>query len=491
MAKPVESDEGGHPAEFFGTPNEPHSLFGEILDWMLAPLLFLWPLSIAATNHVATQIADQPYDVHLADSLHAIVQRIETKEARLTINASGQEWEFISTDGEDTIYFQAIPVDDPPPLDPASMGSGLAVPDDEKDVVFKDGDINGEEVRIAYRRLVPEGRTRPVQFQVAETRHKRRHLSSNIISGVLLPQFAIIPIAVVLVYLGLMRGLTPLNRLQERIRRRRPGDLSPINIQRVPEEMRPVIAAFNDMMARLEDNLEAQHRFIAAAAHQLKTPLTGLKTQTELALRETDYAQQREFLQRIAVGADRAAHLTRRLLQLARAEASHDKVHATERVDLDELAREVTETCFPRALAKGIDLGFEGAEWPLHIEGVPLLLREMVDNLVDNAIKYTPSEGRVTVRVIGGEEWRIEIEDTGIGIPAEERARVFERFYRVIDAAGEGTEGSGLGLAIVREIAELHRARVDLMDGESGRGTLFRIAFSPETKISSSNDDVK
>jgi two-component system sensor histidine kinase TctE len=288
----------------------------------------------------------------------------------------------------------------------------------------------------------------------------------------LLPQFAIIPLAVLLVYRGLTRGLAPLTRLQKRIRRRRPGDLSPINTLGVPEEVRPVVVAFNDMMARLEQNLQAQQRFIADAAHQMRTPLTGLKMQTELALSESDPQQIHEFLQRIAQSTDRAVHLINQLLLLARAEASHEKVHAVGVVDLESLARTVTRDWVPRALAKNIDLGFEGEGWTLWIDGIPLLLSEMLNNLIDNAIKYTPCGGRVTVRIRAGEFAVVEVEDTGVGIGSDERELVFERFYRVL---GSSEAGSGLGLPIVREIAALHRASVQLRPNPGGRGTVAQI----------------
>ncbi len=457
-------------------PVEPHSLFGEILDWMLAPLLFLWPISIVATNHVANQIADLPYDRQLGVSVAAIVRQVEIEGPRVSVNLPGPARDLLRADAEDTVYFQVMGTrgellvgDDAIP----SVEGGAR--EDAETLRFRDENIHGEEVRVAYQ-FVSAGPGRwPVLVQVAETRHKREQLAARIISGVLLPQFAIIPLAVILVWLGLTRGLAPLNRLQLRIRQRRPDDLSPVNLRSVPEELKPMVAAFNDMMARLDDNLEAQQRFIAAAAHQLKTPLTGLKTQTELALRETDCVQLHDYLQRIATGVDRASHLTYQLLQLARAEASHEKAHAMEPVDLESLALAVTAHCVPRALERNIDLGFEEAAGEMKILGVPLLLREMIDNLVDNAIKYTPKGGRVTVRLRAAPDWALEVEDTGIGIAEEDRPHVFERFYRVL---GTDAEGSGLGLAIVREIAELHRARIEVHGGPGGRGTLIRVGFS-------------
>jgi two-component system sensor histidine kinase TctE len=291
---------------------------------------------------------------------------------------------------------------------------------------------------------------------------------------VTLPQFAVIPLAVLLVWIGLGRGIEPLNRLGRMIRRRLPTDLSPIPTAGVPEEVKPVIYAFNDMMARLEQNLQAQQRFIGDAAHQMRTPLTGLKMQTELALSETDPENMRTLLRQIAESTDRAAHLTSQLLALARAESSHKKTHEIELVDIEAQARQVTLEWVPRAMQKNIDLGFEGTGWPLQVTGNPLLLRELAVNLIDNAVKYTPEGGRVTVRTRAGEFAVLEVEDDGPGIPDNERELVFERFYRVL---GNEAPGSGLGLAIVREIAELHLGSVQLKPGSSGRGTVAQAVF--------------
>jgi two-component system sensor histidine kinase TctE len=463
----------------FGTANEPNSLFGEILDWMLAPLLFLWPISIAVTHNVANNIANQPYDQALAETVSAIARLVTLENGRVVVNFPAPARALLRADESDATYYQVrnpggeiVTGDrDIPAVAPATR-------DDDGSVRFRDAEVEGESIRIAYAFVDLKNASGPALVQVAETRKKRENLASRIISGVLLPQFAIVPLAVLLVYRGLTRGLAPLSRLQKRLRRRRPGDLSPIDTHGVPDELRPVVVAFNEMMARLELNLEAQQRFIADAAHQMRTPLTGLKTQTELALSETEPEQVRQSLQRIAVGTDRAAHLINQLLLLARAEASHDKVHAVEPVDLDALARDASRDWVARAMDKRIDLGYEHEGAVPWIDGTPLLLREMINNLVDNALKYTPAGGRVTVRVRGGAEAILEVEDTGTGIDAEERKLVFERFYRVL---GTGADGSGLGLPIVREIAELHRGSVRLEANPQGQGTVAVVTLPLRT----------
>jgi len=472
----------GKSAEKFGSvfrdpnPSEFNSLFGEILDWMLAPLLLVWPVSIAATHHIANDIANQPYDQALADRVTTLVSQLKitpdgvavvlppsSSHAPLTDEEGDRQFHQVMLAGGDLIAgdpeFPQLPIGEP------------RVPGAVK---LRDGLIMGETVRIAYQLVPAHWDARPLLIQVAETRKQREALASRIISGVLLPQFAIIPLAVILVYLGLTKGLAPLERLRDRIRSRRPSDLSPIPVRGVPEEVRPLVVSFNEMMQRLEENLQAQQRFISDAAHQMKTPLTGLKMQAELALQETDPALMRADLERIAASTDRAAHMIRQLLQLARAEASHEKVHKAEQFDLEVLARAITQDWVERALAKGIDLGFEGADSLLTVEGVPLLLREMLNNLIDNAIKYTPRGGHVTVRCRGDDFATLEVEDDGPGIPDSDRERVFERFYRVL---GTDTDGSGLGLPIVQEIAVLHSATVELTPGLWGHGTRAIVTF--------------
>lgn len=459
------------------TPSQPNSLFGEILDWMLAPLLFLWPISIIVTHNVADNIANQPYDRALAEHVRALARLVSTDGDHVEVRFPAPPRAMFRADQDDTVYYQVARAEGELITGDREIPS-TAVPADliADEVLFRDDVIHGEEVRIAYQFLRDwKHDAGPlVLVQVAETRNKRTDLASRVVTGVLLPQFAIIPLAVILVWVGLTRGIAPLNRLQSLIRRRRPTDLSPINEATVPDEVRPLIVAFNDMMARLEENLQAQQRFIADAAHQMRTPLTGLKMQADLAVLETDPEQLRQSLSRIAESTDRASHLINQLLSLARAEASFEKLYAVEPLDLEAMVSDVARDLFPRAQAKRIDLGVEGTGRPLVVEGNPVLLRELVKNLVDNAIKYTPKGGSVTARCRFAGAPILEVEDTGVGIPEADRERVFERFYRVLDS---GADGSGLGLPIVREIAEVHRASVTLSPNPAGQGTVAQVVF--------------
>jgi len=492
--------------------SEPNSLFLEILDWMLAPLLLLWPISIALTNHYAHQIADQPYDISLIESVQVVSNYVENAAWPLPLRLPQNTATVLTGNGIDSRFFRITLTPGSvnvsmPPLSPEFSAESLVVAGVEtasvasakvfdiktaeiplgsdsanavgRAVFLRDDAVAGEAVRVAYRTvkvgaaLASKEAGPLVLIQVAETRNEREALVSRIIRGVMLPQFALIPLVAILSYLGLSRGLRPLRRLRERILGRRQGDLSPLDAEQAPEEVRPLLLSLNEMMGRLEVNLEAQQRFIADAAHQLRTPLTGLKMQADLAQGEKDPVRLQKSMRLIAKSAERAAHLTKQLLTLARTESSHDKVHRVEPVDLRSLSRAISIEWAERAMSKGIDLAFECGDWPHMTEGVPLLLRELLSNLVDNAIKYTPANGRVTVRLRSTEFFLLEVEDTGPGIPVAERSKVFERFYRVL---GNEESGSGLGLPIVQEIAERHRAKVELLDGDAG-GCLFRVSF--------------
>ncbi|MBP7292533.1 MAG: hypothetical protein KBB21_38245, partial [Nannocystaceae bacterium] len=326
----------------------------------------------------------------------------------------------------------------------------------------------------------------PMLVQVAETLDKRARLANEIIKGVIFPQFMILPVAVMLVWFGLSRGLAPLKSLQRRIRDRDPDDPSPIDPRGAPEEIAPLVDAFNDLLGRQNATVAAQKRFIADAAHQMKTPLAGLRTQAELAMREQDPAELHRALEQIGRGSQRAAHLVSQLLALARTENLRD-VATLEPLDLDAFAREVVSDWVPAAIERGIDLGYEtrraqwdddGGDASTRIAGHPILLREAMNNLIDNALRYTPREGAVTVRVVAdGRRVLLEVEDSGPGIPEAERALVFERFYRVL---GTGVDGSGLGLPIVREIATQHGATIEVDDarpGEEAPGARFTVTF--------------
>jgi two-component system sensor histidine kinase TctE len=278
-----------------------------------------------------------------------------------------------------------------------------------------------------------------------------------------------------LVWYGIDRGLRPLATLQHEISSRSHRDLSPLPESNAPGEVRALVRAMNDLLARLASALSAQQRFTADAAHQLRTPLAGIKTQAELALRQDRLDDVQHTLRQLNTATGQTTHLINQLLSLARSEPAVSRAQATQRINLHELARDTTTEWVPRALARNIDLGFDGSALPATIEGDAVLVRELLSNLLDNAIRYTQPGGQVTVRVaIADSAVTLSVEDNGPGIPPAERERVFERFHRVL---GNGGEGCGLGLSIVREIAQSHGAETRLAAGKNGNGTVVTVSF--------------
>jgi two-component system, OmpR family, sensor histidine kinase TctE len=520
------------------------SLFGEILDWMLAPLLVLWPMSLGLTWVVAQAIANGPFDRALADVARALARQSSEQavlaiatdkagdsavvaerlaRARAELQRTAEPLiHFDDSDG-DTVYYQVLG----PRGEMLAGDSLLTVPVTdaaEPNVMrFRDDMVGDELVRVAYIWLGrPTDESGAALVQVAETLGKRSRLTTEIIKGVILPQFVILPLAVLLVWFALVRGIRPLAELQQRIRRRQSTDLSPIDDSNVPDEVAPLVGAINDLLQRLDRTVATQRHFLADAAHQLKTPLAGLRTQAELAMRDLAAGQGEpahhparqqalhHSLQQIARSSERAAHMVNQLLAMARAEDTGEATRL-QPVDLPALTREVVRDFVPLALERHIDLGYEGPEPADHapealsaepglettagtstapaptpapklgLMAEPVLLGELVRNLVDNALRYTPAGGSVTVRVVPDSFSRqvlLQVEDTGPGIAPAEREAVFRPFYR---ALGTQVDGSGLGLAIVREIALRHGADITLGDATTApTGALFTVRFAAQ-----------
>lgn len=469
------------------------SLFGEILDWMLVPLLLLWPMSIAITYLVAKSIANHPFDGKLDDQVIVLAQQVKEVDGTIVGRLPGSTRDILRADDVDNVYFQILG----PRGEYIDGDRDLPSPPADEDkarmasVQLRNDTMRGNEVRVAYMYLdlrphrgskTAAKESRTVLVQVAETLDKRAHLANEIIKGVIMPQFIILPIALALVWFALSRGLSPLAELQQRIRARRPDDLSPIESGQVPEEIAPLVRSLNDMLGRLSQSIEMQKRFIADAAHQMKTPLAGMRMQSELALRETSQAEIHRSLEQLSKSSESATRLINQLLALARAENQTPEAKPFVPLELSELARSVVREWVQTSFVRRIDLGFEQPGHPIMVLGNPVMLRELLSNLIDNALRYTPGGGSVTVRVRANaveEQAILEVEDTGPGIPPAERAHVFERFYRIL---GSNVEGSGLGLSIVREIAQQHDARIDILNNLNSHdpkfpGSLFRMTL--------------
>ncbi len=456
------------------------SLFSAILTWMLIPLLIALPVSLVFTYLIGISLANTAFDRALASQARALAEQIvwlpRTGAYRMLIDLPT----LLSDEDIGNHYYRVD--DNHGKLIFGTSQLPVAIVTEKNDyspVIFRNEKLsmgNGQAITVRSATLSREvnGSSAPIILQIAETTERREALAREITLGVMLPQLILIPLAMFMLWVGLRRGLNPLNRLHDQVARRDANDIRPLDAADAPEDVVPLINAFNQMLHRVQQNNIAQKRFIANAAHQLRTPLAGVRMQTELALRSTEPSAMAEALQRIATGSERSTHLINQLLTLARAETDAEDAIRFESVDLVSLARTGVEEAFPLAAQKYIDLGLETGGGTAQIKGSPLLVKEMLANLVDNAIRYTPVGGHVTVRLGTGGGITLEVEDNGIGIPEGERHLVFDRFYR---AVGSKEPGTGIGLAIVKEIVARHGATIAALSPVSGQGTLMRVIF--------------
>ncbi len=342
----------------------------------------------------------------------------------------------------------------------------------QNEVSYADQQLRGEAVRVVT--LAHQSSLGPVAVVVAETTHRRQAQARRLFVDTLVPNLLLIALTLLLVRSGVKRAMAPLDTLSEGVANRGPADLSPLPLAGLPGELFPVVQAINRLMTRLRAAAQGQQAFLSNAAHQLRTPLAGVQTQLELAMPESD-GPQRARLARVQTALQRMSHTTRQMLALARSDPQAAGVEDLEPVDLQLLLEDAASAWLDQSLAAQVDLGFDAQ--PAQITGSAWMLHELLNNLIDNAIRHSPCGGRVTVRCgSDGGGW-LTVDDEGPGIPQDERHRVLERFYQLPGAQPGGT---GLGLAIVSEVAQRHGAQLTLSSGEGGSGLKVTLRFPPQ-----------
>jgi two-component system, OmpR family, sensor histidine kinase TctE len=443
------------------------SLRAHLLRMLLPPIALLLLLGAMVAYYPSIEPATAAYDQGLIDVGVSLGTYIRSGGSNYWLELPAAVDQVLRRDSYDSVFYQVLG----PNGEVIAGDDGLPRPSSESadailtyDTVYK-----GQSVRAV---AVPaQCGTSPCRVLVAETTVKRKRLARDILFSTLVPEMMIALATVAIVWFGVKRGLGPLARLSEEIKARSPGDLRPIDAAGTPEEARPLVSALNGLLGEVAQASRNQQRFLANAAHQLRTPLAGLQAHTELALAKPLPDPVRAELQQVHEATTRTARLANQLLALARAEPGA-RSNAAE-VNLKALAEGEADTWVHQALARDVDLGFEleAAE----VQGDAFLLREALANLVHNAIEYSHGGGHVTVRTGRRESQTfVEVEDDGPGIPPAERARVLDRFYRVPGTTGTG---SGLGLAIVREIAAGHGASIVIADGAAHKGCRVAITF--------------
>lgn len=311
-------------------------------------------------------------------------------------------------------------------------------------------------------------------IQVAERYDVRKELISGISRVLITPALIAFPILGVLIWIGIGRGLIPVNKVVLEVTRRDPQHLEPMDIGPVPIEIRPLVNELNVLFSHLNKAFENERRFTDDAAHELRTPIAAVKTQAQVALRATDSRQQKQALKQVVNGVDRSQHLLDQMLTLARIDPRINTLQAT-KINVYQFAVEVVSELAPEALARSINIEITGDK-NCNVLIEPISLSILLRNLIDNAVRYTPEKGFVSVEVVNdvSQDIKLVVNDSGPGIDPKLQERVFDRFYRVV---GSQTIGCGLGLAISKEIADLQNISITLKNKQQGQGLIVEVIF--------------
>ena len=445
--------------------------------WLVGVLSALLLVDAWYSYRDALGAANQAYDRSLSASLKGIAERIYATESEVVVDIPYSALELFEAGSSDRVFY-SVAYDGGEPITgyeelplPPKLQPNVAV--------FYDGIYRGQALRLGAM-LKPLYRTefpRPVVVILGETTNSRHEVVQSLFFGEIGRKALLVVVALAVALLATRRAFKPIERLGGAIRSRLDDDLTPFAVDEVPREVAPLVYAINLHMGRINKMVEARRRFIADAAHQLRTPLAVLNTQAEYALRQHDEGTMRPAVEAFHRSLGGAIRLTNQLLSLSRAEPVNGLAMAPQPVDLAALARDMVVDLLPLAARKHIDLGVDGAAEAegatATVSGQAVLLRELIANLIDNAIRYTPEGGLVTVGVAraadqtGAAGVILTVTDNGPGIPPAERERVFLRFFRL---DGSEHQGSGLGLSIVREIVLGHAGEITLGDGADGRG---------------------
>ena len=425
------------------------TLRGRLTLFLAAPLLLLIALSVLANYHLSLSPADEAYDHALGSSAIALAELLGVRQGHMNIDLPPSAEAVLRTDRLDRVFFAVI--DDEGKVIAGDSGlarlPNISLPSDSVDTEnggyggspeFHDAVLAGQKIRIAaFRATGPAG---SAVIMVAETTLKREMAATHTVAAVFFSDIVLLTAALLIVYFGVRLALTPLDELGQILSRRKPADLRPLSDHGVPGEAKPLVGAINHMMTNVRRAHEAQQAFLSNAAHQLRTPIAGLQTQLELAL-ETLPVAERPRIVRLLASSRRLSHLTNQMLALARSSPEADLGHEFQPVDLAQLCEAAASDFLDAALARNIDLGFETV--PTLVSGSPWLLRELLANLLDNAITYTQTGGHITARCGSNADGVafLEVEDNGPGIPPELRDKIFDRFFRAAEQAALGGRG--------------------------------------------------
>ena len=449
------------------------SLKNTIIIRLLVPVFCFLLIETALSYWVTLYYVDKTYDRWLLNSAHSLEQEITITNQKISVELSANALEVFSWNDLDKTYFKIVAEKQGElASDPALSELKFAELNGPEPVFFNTL-IYEEPVRVVSVRVKNQAIAEKVTIYVAETLHKRQEMMIDILLADLIPQLLLTVLISLYLFKNIKIILLPFRKLADQIAQRSPHDLSPMVDVRVFTEVRTLTDTINQLFSRLASAIATQQRFIANAAHQLRTPLAGLKLQAEVAQREKNLDAMQSSLRKMQNSADRVSHLINQLLILARSEPIEGS-QSLKRLDLHRLVRDVCMEWVPKALEKKLDLSFDGPNQPVWIKGDAVLLKELLSNLIDNAISYGRVNGNIFVSLIYDDHLCLLVEDDGDGIPEAEQDQIFERFYRIQGSPGDGC---GLGLAIVKEIADLHQAKIQISNRLDGKGTVIKVTF--------------
>lgn len=449
------------------------SIKRQLLLWLLIPQGVLWLAGAFLSYNVAKYYTNTVIDNSLLQTARAIARQIKPQDNGLIIDFPRASQLLLEDDSDEHFYYMVTLSSGGVILGNSQLPPALTHSTPDNKAVFYDTNMQNETLRIVslYFPVEFAQKKQWLHVQLGKSTQARNQLSKEILIAIAAPLGVLIFVMSFLVWWGIGRGLRPLARLQKRVEEHSGQDPSPLQLDNEPEEVGALTSALNHLLSSTNESVARQRRFIADAAHQLRTPLAGLKSQTELAMRETTPEGLSNRLTMVHTSANRSIHLVNQLLTLARSEPDSAKGMPRVPLDLAKLIRELTAECVPRALAAGMDLGCDTSLSEAPAFGNSALLRELFINLVENAIKYIPRGSNITVRLnIEDGHYVVEVEDDGAGIPDSDKERVFERFYR----REQTGNGCGLGMAIVKEITERHGGRIELKDADP-HGLIVRV----------------
>jgi two-component system sensor histidine kinase TctE len=449
-----------------------HALIVRMLSMMLPLFILLWVIAYFSSQY----FINETFDRSLMRRTYALADRVVVVRGQVRVDIPVAAREILAFDQEDLLFHRVLDPQsrviegelDMPPL-PGKTGIRPG------QLIIYDGVKDGDNVRVAAYALSLRGTSAKgtVLVQVGETLSHRLAMAKRATLAIVIPMLLMTLTAAVAIAYGVGRGLLPLSELRNRLTARKAFDLSPVPLEGTPAELRPFLDEINSLLQRLSEAVEAQSRFVADAAHQLRTPIAGIRAQAEAALSSAQHDDAQNALARIAQSTQTMGDLVQKLLILARVDAAENTL-VLSRLDGAETVRTVAREWVPQALAKGVEIAFEAEDGDAPVMGDALLLREMLANLIDNALRYGGT--RITLTVRNSEQgvtWSVV--DNGPGIPESQRDKVFAPFHRL----SGGVDGAGLGLTIVRRIAHLHGAVVSLEAGEGGAGLAASVRFPP------------